>query len=49
MIEGWRQDYNHLRPHSSLGALTPVEFAALNGLKFRGSSIEGRFSAPLDG
>src|SRR5271169_2001112 len=22
-IEAWRHDYNHLRPHSSLGALTP--------------------------
>jgi putative transposase len=31
IIEAWRQDYNHLRPHSSLGALTPVEFATLNG------------------
>jgi putative transposase len=31
IIEGWRQDYNQLRPHSSLGALTPVEFATLNG------------------
>jgi len=28
-IEEWRLDYNHCRPHSSLGALTPVEFAAL--------------------
>ena len=33
IIEAWRQDYNHLRPHSSLGALTPVEFAMLNGQK----------------
>ena len=33
IIERWRQDYNHLRPHSSLGALTPVEFATLNGQK----------------
>ena len=33
IIEGWRQDYNHQRPHSSLGALTPVEFAMLNGQK----------------
>jgi Integrase core domain len=28
-IEAWRDDYNHLRPHGSLGALTPVEFAQL--------------------
>ncbi len=28
-IEAWRHDYNHLRPHSSLGALTPTEFAML--------------------
>ncbi|GAB4256146.1 MAG: hypothetical protein Kow00129_16790 [Thermoleophilia bacterium] len=26
--ERWRQEYNHKRPHSSLGALTPAEFAA---------------------
>jgi integrase-like protein len=29
IIEAWRHDYNQLRPHSSLGALTPTEFAAL--------------------
>jgi putative transposase len=29
IIEDWRYDYNHLRPHSSLGALTPIEFVAL--------------------
>ena len=23
-IENWRQDYNHHRPHSSLGHLTPT-------------------------
>jgi hypothetical protein len=28
-IEAWRDDYNHCRPHSTLGALTPVEFAQL--------------------
>ena len=28
-IEAWRFDYNHCRPHSSLGALTPTEFAML--------------------
>ncbi len=26
-IEQWRDDYNRHRPHSSLGDLTPVEFA----------------------
>jgi putative transposase len=29
IIERWRHDHNYLRPHSSLGALTPSEFAAL--------------------
>jgi putative transposase len=27
IIEDWRQDYNHVRPHSSLGYLTPQEYA----------------------
>lgn len=27
-IESWRQQYNTARPHSSLGGLTPMEFAA---------------------
>ena len=27
-LERWRQDYNHCRPHSSLGDLAPVMFAA---------------------
>jgi hypothetical protein len=30
IIEAWRHDYNHLRPHSSLGYLAPEEFAARN-------------------
>jgi putative transposase len=28
VIESWRQHYNEVRPHSSLGYLTPNEFAA---------------------
>jgi putative transposase len=28
IIEGWRQDYNGERPHSSLGQLSPNAFAA---------------------
>lgn len=29
IIEQWRKEYNHERPHSSLGYLTPKEFASL--------------------
>lgn len=28
-IEAWRRDYNETRPHSSLGDLTPAEFAMI--------------------
>jgi putative transposase len=28
IIEAWRVDYNTMRPHSSLGYLTPEEYAA---------------------
>ena len=27
LVEQWRQEYNRIRPHSSLGNLTPVEYA----------------------
>jgi putative transposase len=30
IIEAWRRDYNHLRPHSSLAARTPAEFAQIH-------------------
>jgi putative transposase len=29
ILEAWRREYNEERPHSSLGYLTPAEFAAL--------------------
>ncbi len=32
VIEDWRCDYNAHRPHTSLGNLTPLEFAALQGV-----------------
>ena len=28
IVEAWRRHYNEVRPHSSLGYLTPAEFAA---------------------
>jgi len=28
LTHAWRDDYNHHRPHSSLGYVTPAEFAA---------------------
>jgi putative transposase len=27
VIEGWRRDYNEVRPHSSLKGATPKEYA----------------------
>ena len=38
IIEQWRRHYNEVRPHSSLGYLTPAEFAA--GLKVQGARSE---------
>lgn len=32
LTEDWREDYNHRRPHSSLGMLTPAAFAAGHGI-----------------
>ena len=31
VIESWRLDFNHHRPHSGVGGLAPAEFAALYG------------------
>ena len=40
-IEAWREDYNHHRPHSALGHLTPSEYA-LRGQQSESSAA--RFS-----
>ena len=28
-VEGWRYKYNQVRPHRSLGYITPIQFAGL--------------------
>lgn len=41
IVEDWRQDYNGVRPHSSLGYLTPEEFVAkLAAKNSRDASLE---------
>ena len=48
VIESWRRHYNEVRPHSSLGYLTPAEFAARmarpapRGAKGEGEGGRGR-------
>ena len=42
IIDVWRYDYNHLRPRSCLGYLSPTEFAARN----QGSSAIARTAWP---
>ena len=44
VIEQWRQDYNEVRPHSSLGNLTPAEFA--HGARAQLRSPTAPFAAP---
>ncbi|AZQ68665.1 IS3 family transposase [Silicimonas algicola] len=34
-IRSWQDDYNHHRPHSGLGNMTPAEFMAMKGLEMR--------------
>ena len=61
VIEAYRVEYNTIRPHSSLGNLTPAEFAALNspgadqlseavdGGRHRSGGLEGAASARCAG
>lgn len=47
IAENWRHEYNHYRPHSSLGYLTPIEFAA-RCLKIPGKKNMQTFSSRDD-
>jgi putative transposase len=38
LLETWRTDYNHHRPHSKLGWLSPADYAA----RWRTTDLEGR-------
>lgn len=39
IIEAWRMDYNHHRPHGSLGHLTPNEFVAQRQVKLTAEEV----------
>jgi len=46
VIEGWRQDYNEVRPHSSLGNETPAAFARRAQAELR--SPTAPFAPPVE-
>jgi putative transposase len=47
-LEDWRRDYNLVRPHSSLGWMTPALYAASSGRPGRSSALhEGYAPRPL--
>ncbi|MGC6327882.1 integrase core domain-containing protein [Rhizorhabdus sp. FW153] len=39
VLADWREDYNHVRPHSKLGGLTPADIA--------GQPVWGHASRPV--
>ena len=40
LIERWRREYNHVRPHSALGYGPPAPFAVIPRSTDKGKSIE---------
>jgi hypothetical protein len=40
-IEGWRRHFNEVRPHSSLGYLTPAAFKAEHLARVNGGALAG--------
>jgi putative transposase len=47
VIEDWRQDYNHRRPHSALGMMTPGAFSV--GYRTYLETVSEQHHSPLDG
>lgn len=45
VIESWRRHYNEVRPHSSLGYLTPAAFARLEAQRAASPNATGRDAA----
>jgi putative transposase len=46
-IEAWRQEYNHYRPHSSLGDMTPMEYVEAWQRQEAERVMEGGKTPPL--
>jgi len=46
-IEQWRRHYNDVRPHMSLGNLTPAEFKATLCGQFHGGALAGSAGSRL--
>ena len=44
-LRAWQDDYNHHRPHGSLGNLTPSEFATMrSGQPMEAANLESKRS-----
>jgi transposase InsO family protein len=48
LTQAWKEDYNHYRPHSSLGYVTPAEFAARCCSSVRPTASLQKNSGPLN-
>jgi len=46
-ISTWRQDYNEVRPHSSLGRIPPAKFAKLHRQR-AGDAIQTSTTTQID-